>query len=216
MPAISVRDIQVKDDSTCLCGDLIAGTHGRGFWILDDVSPLRQMAEVRAAGTPYLVKPQTAVRVRFGTNEPPRGRPSLPAGQNPPAGAILDYFLPQDVPGEVTLQILDATGHVIRAYSSADSVLEPDPAVDPVAYDRVCRQKPNASDCGLPLYWRAPGSVSRPNAGLHRTADAIVCNRVDSRIRLEHRIGARIRADDVTRGVQNLQRHLAWDSCGRK
>jgi len=168
MPAISVRDIQVKDDSTCLCADLIAGTHGRGFWILDDLSPLRQIAEVRAAGTPYLVKPQTAVRVRFGTNEPTPWPPELPAGQNPPAGAILDYFLPQDVPGEVTLQILDATGHVIRAYSSADSVLEPDPAVDPVAYDRVCRQKPNATDCGLPLYWRAPRQRLSTKAGLHR------------------------------------------------
>ena len=50
MPAISVRDIQVKDDSTCLCSDLVAGTHGRGFWILDNVTPLRQEAEARARG----------------------------------------------------------------------------------------------------------------------------------------------------------------------
>src|SRR5690349_19955605 len=48
MPAISVRDLLVKDDSTCLCIELIAATHGRGFWILDDVTPLRQMAAVRA------------------------------------------------------------------------------------------------------------------------------------------------------------------------
>lgn len=86
MPAISVRDIEVKDDSTCLCADLIAGTHGRGFWILDDLTPLRQEAGVRAAqetGTPFLVKPQTAVRVRFGTNEPTPWPPELPAGENP-------------------------------------------------------------------------------------------------------------------------------------
>ena len=49
MPAISVRDIEVKDDSTCMCADLVAGTHGRGFWILDDVTPLRQYAEAKAA-----------------------------------------------------------------------------------------------------------------------------------------------------------------------
>ena len=49
MPAISVRDIQVKDDASCMCSDLVAGTHGRGFWILDDVTPLRQAAEAAAA-----------------------------------------------------------------------------------------------------------------------------------------------------------------------
>ncbi|HET7789834.1 MAG TPA: hypothetical protein VFK78_03480, partial [Gemmatimonadales bacterium] len=83
MPAISVRDLAVKDDSTCLCADLIAGTHGRGFWILDDVTPLRQTAALAAAqtsGTPYLVKPETAVRVRFGTNDPTPWPPELPAG----------------------------------------------------------------------------------------------------------------------------------------
>jgi len=91
MPAISVRDIQVKDDSTCMCADLIAGTHGRGFWILDDLTPLRHLA--KAARGDYLVKPQTAVRVRFGTNEPTPWPPELPAGENPPAGAIIDYAL---------------------------------------------------------------------------------------------------------------------------
>ena len=60
MPAISVRDMQVKDDATCLCADLVAGTHGRGFWILDNVTPLRQAAAAKAAlakGEPYLFKP---------------------------------------------------------------------------------------------------------------------------------------------------------------
>jgi len=171
MPAISVRDIQVKDDSTCLCADLIAGTHGRGFWILDDLSPLRQIADLRAAqsaGTVHLVKPRTAVRVRFGTNEPTPWPPELPAGENPPDGAILDYFLPRDVAGDVTLQMLDGNGHVVRTYSSGDPVLEPDPARDPVAYDQICRQKPNATDCGLPLYWPAPRLRLSTKAGLHR------------------------------------------------
>ena len=102
MPAISVRDIQVKDDSTCLCSDLVAGTHGRGFWILDDVTPLRQAAAIRAAesaGTAYLVKPATAVRVRFGTNDPTPWPPEMPAGENPPPGAILDYYLAADATG---------------------------------------------------------------------------------------------------------------------
>jgi len=74
MPAISVRDIEVKDDATCLCSDLVAGTHGRGFWILDDVTPLRQAAEAAAAKNAYLFKPAIGIRIRFGTNDPPRGR----------------------------------------------------------------------------------------------------------------------------------------------
>jgi photosystem II stability/assembly factor-like uncharacterized protein len=171
MPAISVRDIEVKDDSTCLCADLIAGTHGRGFWILDDLTPLRQEAGVRAAqetGTPFLVKPQTAVRVRFGTNEPTPWPPELPAGENPPPGAILDYYLPADAAGPVALDIVNAAGRVVRSYSSDDSVLTPDPALDPAAYDRVCRQRPTASDCGLPLYWPAPRVRLSTRAGMHR------------------------------------------------
>jgi photosystem II stability/assembly factor-like uncharacterized protein len=173
MPAISVRDIAVKDDSTCLCADLIAGTHGRGFWILDNVTPLRQMAALQQAqhtGTPYLVKPQTAVRVRFGTNDPTPWPPELPAGENPPAGAVLDYFLPADAAGPVTLDIVNAAGRVVRSYSSADSVLVPDPALDPVAYDQICRQKPSATYCGLPLYWPAPQMTIATGAGMHRVS----------------------------------------------
>ncbi len=171
MPAISVRDIEVKDDSTCHCADLIAGTHGRGFWILDDLTPLRQEAAVRAAqaaGTPYLVKPQTAVRVRFGTNEPTPWPPELPAGENPPRGAILDYYLPADAAGPVKLEIVDAAGRAVRSYSSDDSVLVPDPALDPAAYDLVCRRNPSATDCGLPLYWPGPQRRLSTRAGMHR------------------------------------------------
>ncbi len=87
MPAISVRDIEVKDDASCMCSDLVAGTHGRGFWILDDVTPLRQAAEAAAATNAYLFKPETGIRIRFGTNDPTPWPPELPAGENPPTGA---------------------------------------------------------------------------------------------------------------------------------
>ena len=167
MPAISVRDIQVKDDSTCRCADLIAGTHGRGFWILDDLSPIRQLARSRSAAT-YLVKPNTAVRVRFGTNEPTPWPPELPAGENPPAGAIIDYALAADVSGPVTLEIVEAGGRVIRTYASDEPVVDPDPALDPASYDRVCRANPAAADCGLPLYWPAPQTRLSTRAGMHR------------------------------------------------
>ncbi len=173
MPAISVRDIAVKDDSTCHCSDLVAGTHGRGFWILDDVTPLRQAAAILAAETarkPYLVKPAPAVRVRFGMNDPTPWPPEVPAGENPPPGAILDYFLPSSTTGPVKIEILGAGGKVVRTYSSEDPVRSPDPALDPVAYDRVCRETPNAPDCNLPLYWPAPQMVISTRAGMHRVS----------------------------------------------
>src|SRR5437867_4646795 len=170
MPAISVRDIQLKDDSTCLCADLIAGTHGRGFWILDDVTPLRHLARSGSAAgaATYLVRPHLAVRVRLGTNEPTPWPPELPAAENPPAGAIIDYALAADASGPVKLEIVEAGGRVIRSYSSGDSVLDPDPAVDPVAYNRICQRNPTASDCALPLYWPAPEQRLSTRGGLHR------------------------------------------------
>jgi photosystem II stability/assembly factor-like uncharacterized protein len=171
MPAVSVRDLEVKNDSLCGCADLIAGTHGRGFWILDDLTPLRQAAQLReaqAGGKPFLVRPLIATRVRFGTNDPTPWPPELAAGENPPEGAVLDYFLPADAAGRVTLEIVDAAGHVVRHYASDDPVLDPDPSHDQAAYDRICRRTPTATDCGLPLYWPGPESRLASRAGMHR------------------------------------------------
>jgi photosystem II stability/assembly factor-like uncharacterized protein len=167
MPAISVRDIQLKDDESCLCSDLVAGTHGRGFWILDDVTPLRQAAAAAAASKAYLFKPATGVRIRFGTNDPTPWPPELPAGENPPPGAIVDYYLPSAA-SEVKLEFLDSLGKVVRTYASTDPVRKPDPATDPVAYNKLCQQTPNAPDCGLPLYWPAPPQVLQASPGMHR------------------------------------------------
>jgi photosystem II stability/assembly factor-like uncharacterized protein len=168
MPAISVRDIEVKDDESCLCSDLVAGTHGRGFWILDDVTPLRQAAEAASASGAYLFKPGVGVRIRFGTNDPTPWPPEVPAGENPPAGAIVDYYLPSAAAGEVKVEFLDAEGKAIRTYSSNDHVRMPHPATDPAAYDKLCQQTPNAPDCALPLYWPAPPQVLKTSAGMHR------------------------------------------------
>src|SRR5947207_15679238 len=138
MPAISVRDIEVKDDATCLCSDLVAGTHGRGFWILDDVTPLRQAAEAAAASDAFLFKPATGVRVRFATNDPTPWPPEVPAGEHPPPGAIIDYYLAQNAGAPVTLEILDAASKVIRSYSSGEPLLKADPGEDPHAHNGVC------------------------------------------------------------------------------
>ncbi|MBI5170208.1 MAG: glycoside hydrolase [Candidatus Eisenbacteria bacterium] len=119
LPATSVRDLVVKD------ADLVIGTHGRSFWILDDVSPLRQAAAssaARAAAEVFLCKPALATRVRWNRNTDTPSPPDEPAGQNPPDGAVLDYVLARDARGPVTLELFDAKGRLVRRYSSADSV----------------------------------------------------------------------------------------------
>ncbi|MEO7083678.1 MAG: glycoside hydrolase, partial [Gemmatimonadaceae bacterium] len=173
MPAISVRDIQIKDDSTCMCADLVAGTHGRGFWILDDVTPLRAAADIRAAESAhaaYLVKPQTAVRMRFATNDPTPWPPEVPAGENPAPGAPIDYYLSSASSSPVKLEILDAKGKTIRTYSSDAKLPAVDPAIDPVKYNQMCQQNPGLTDCALPLYWPAPIVGLSATGGMHRFA----------------------------------------------
>jgi hypothetical protein len=170
MPAIAVRDLQVKDDSTCHCSDLIAGTHGRGFWILDNITTLRQAATARAAQKAYLFRPPTALRVRFGGNDPTPWPAEMPAGENPMPGGIIDYRLAANASAPVTMEILDAAGTVVRRYSSADPALDPDPARDPEAYNRICQRTPTATHCGLPLYWPAPTLRLGTTAGTHRFA----------------------------------------------
>ena len=168
MPAISVRDLQVKDDSSCHCADLVVGTHGRGFWILDNITTLRQAADARAAKSAYLFKPPTAVRVRFAGNDPTPWPADIPAGENPLPGGIIDYRLATAATAPVTLEILDAAGAVVRKYGSDDLALTPHPATDPAAYDKVCQATPTAPFCNVPLYWQATPIRLSTAAGMHR------------------------------------------------
>jgi hypothetical protein len=108
------------------------------------------------------------VRVRFGTNDPTPWPPELPAGENPPPGGIIDYYLTAGASGPVRLEILDAAGKVVRAYSSEDSAITPDPALDPAAYDKVCQADPRAPHCALPFYWPAPQMKLSTRSGMHR------------------------------------------------
>src|SRR5256886_4392400 len=91
LPATSVRDLIIKDD------DLVVATHGRGFWIIDNITPLRQLERGKIDNV--LFKPQTALRVRFSLNPDTPLPPDEPAGENPPDGAMIDYFLPTDASG---------------------------------------------------------------------------------------------------------------------
>jgi hypothetical protein len=127
------------------------------------------MTEAAAATNAYLFKPETGIRIRFGTNDPTPWPPELLAGENPPPGAIVDYYLPSDV-SEVKLEFLNTQGKVLRTYSSTDPVRTPNAATDPVAYNKICQQTPTAPDCNLPLYWPAPPQILKVTAGMHRFA----------------------------------------------
>ena len=115
LPNCSVRDLIVHGD------DLVAGTHGRSIWILDDVTPLRQVDPRVAASSAWLYAPQTAYRMRFGSSDMSTPiPPEEPAGENPPAGALIDYYLKSPPAGQVVLEIHDAHGDLVRKFSSAD------------------------------------------------------------------------------------------------
>jgi photosystem II stability/assembly factor-like uncharacterized protein len=144
MPATSVRDLLIKND------DLVAATHGRGFWILDDIEPLRQLSDSVVTSQAHLFRPQTALRVRWDTNTDTPLPPDIPAGKNPPDGAIVDYVLADLGGGEVTLEILDGTGRLVREYSSKDPV----PPINP--------------QLAIPRYWVRPPQHLSNQPGLHR------------------------------------------------
>jgi photosystem II stability/assembly factor-like uncharacterized protein len=143
LPASSVRDLMIKND------DLIAATHGRGFWILDNITPLRELNRNQREN--LLFKPQSAFRVRVNLNTDTPLPPDEPAGENPPDGGMIDYFLSTNANGPVTIEIKDGKGQSVRKYSSADAPVEANPK----------RLK-------IPSYWiRRPQSVST-KAGMHR------------------------------------------------
>ena len=133
-PASSYRDLQVKDD------DLVAGTHGRGFLILDNLTPLRQLAAKTAAEPLHLYAPQTAMRIRSGMNPPTPWPPDMATGQNPPDGAMIDYYVGDKFSGVLTLEITDSKGEVVAKINSNDPVPPLDPRYpDPVLWARAPR-----------------------------------------------------------------------------
>jgi photosystem II stability/assembly factor-like uncharacterized protein len=144
MPATSIRDLVIKED------DLVVGTHGRGFWILDDITPLRGWRpDVRDAEA-TLLKPQVATRFEWNRNTDTPLPPDEPAAENPPDGAIIHYFLRQPSSGSVSIDILDSAGKVVRQYSSDDKPVQ-------------IRDEGN-----VPAYWIRPSPVVSTDAGLHR------------------------------------------------
>jgi photosystem II stability/assembly factor-like uncharacterized protein len=117
-PTTCVRDLVVHN------GDLIAGTQGRGIWILDDVEPLREMTQKISGEEVHLFKPAQAWRIRSDENQDTPWPPSTPLGQNPPPGAIIDYYLKDNLNSPVTLSIYDSNGNLIKQFSSSETEKE--------------------------------------------------------------------------------------------
>lgn len=98
--------------------DLVTATQGRALWVLDAVAPLRHLAGTAFASEPQLITPEAAVRLRFNQNKDTPLPPEEPTGENPPAGAVLDYILPANFSGPARLEILATDGSVIRSFDS--------------------------------------------------------------------------------------------------
>ncbi len=144
MPATSIRDLIIKND------DIAIGTHGRSFWILDDIAPLRQLTPSTAEAPAVLFKPAMAYRFRWSKYTDTPVPPDEPSGQNPPDGAILDYFVGAHTTGDAKLEIVEPSGRVVRTYSSRDTSMAP-------------------MDIGnTPAYWIRPTKVLSAAPGFHR------------------------------------------------
>jgi photosystem II stability/assembly factor-like uncharacterized protein len=143
LPVTPIHDLVIKNN------DLVVATHGRSFWVLDDLSPLRQISAQFANEPAHLFKPANTFRVRRSVNADTPLPPEEPQGQNPPAGAVIYYNLEQTA-GEVTLDVLDASGRVVRHHSSND--------------------QPSASRVPPPFpnYWLPKPEILSVEPGMHR------------------------------------------------
>jgi len=144
MPASSVRDVVVHEN------DLVAGTHGRSIWILDGLAPLRQAAEADESKNLFLFKPDPAIRVRDNMFSDTPLPPEEPTGENPPAGAMIDYYLPSNAKS-VTLGIRDSAGAIVRRFSSAD-----------------LPEQVDSTTLAHPTYWIRPLQRIETRPGMHR------------------------------------------------
>jgi photosystem II stability/assembly factor-like uncharacterized protein len=145
LPPASMRDLAVHAD------DLIVATHGRGFWMIDNITALRQISSEVTKANAHLFQPPVAILLTPGSdNGTPMPRDE-PLAENPPYGATIDYYLKTSARGPVTLEILDPAGEVVRKFSSEDK-----------------RTPVNLETLNIPAYWvRTPESLSTA-AGMNR------------------------------------------------
>lgn len=145
MPATSIRDLVIKDD------DLVIGTHGRSFWILDNITLLRQLTGKLSASPTILYKPQNTYRVRWNTYTDTPVPQEEAAGENPPDGAMIDYYLNDQTikPGYVSIEIRDAADKLVRKYTDHDTLYK-------------------VGDVNIPHYWIRPQQTLSTEPGHHR------------------------------------------------
>ena len=145
LPPSSMRDLAVHGD------DLIVATHGRGFWVLDDITALRQITGQVAQADAYLFRPAIAIRMHAGADYgSPMPRDEALA-ENPPVGAMIDYCLKSAEAGPLVIEILNAKGELVRKYSSEDHA----PPVKPETLE-------------FPAFWRTTAQPPSTSAGMHR------------------------------------------------
>jgi hypothetical protein len=145
LPATSNRDLAFKDN------DLIVATHGRGFWVIDDIRVLRQVSPEVTTSDALLFKPGEAIILPPGTDDGTPTQKDEPWAENPPTGAIIDYYLRSAASGPVALEIVNAAGQTVRRYSSADPVQLIDP--NTIVVNAV---------------WQRPQETLSAAAGMHR------------------------------------------------
>jgi len=160
MPTTSIRDLVIHGD------DLVAATHGRSFWILDDASPLRQVNAQVSAADLWLFRPATAYRVRPASDEGTPVPMDEALAENPPDGAVIDYWLKEKPKGPVELGIFDSEGALVRRFSSDDLLPKTNAKDVPIAMEWVHDPAPLSAEAGMhrfvwDLHYALPKSVHR-------------------------------------------------------
>jgi photosystem II stability/assembly factor-like uncharacterized protein len=145
LPVAPVHDLVINGN------DLVVATHGRSFWILDNVTPLRQLTPQMASAEVQLFRPAIALRVRGNQNRDTPLPPETPAGQNPPEGAMVDYYLKTESAMAVVLEIADSRGSIVRRFSSSD-------VPSPVDFSQLA----------FPSYWVEVPHILSKSAGENR------------------------------------------------
>jgi photosystem II stability/assembly factor-like uncharacterized protein len=143
LPVTSVRDLVVHED------DLVVATFGRSFWILDDMTPLRQLDARMAASDIWLFKPQTAIRMRATSDQGTPVPKDEALSSNPPEGAMIDYFLKEKAATAIQLEIFDSEGNLVRRFASNDALPKPGPRDVEFEYRWVSDPKVLSAEAGM-------------------------------------------------------------------
>jgi photosystem II stability/assembly factor-like uncharacterized protein len=143
LPATPVTDMEIHGD------DLVISTYGRGLWILDNISPIRQLTSEALASAVHLFEPSTALRVRWDTNQDTPLPIETPSGKNPPDGVAIDYYLKTSLADAASITILDASGNIVRKFTAVAN-------------------EPKLPLPNVPEYWFSTPQPVNATSGLHR------------------------------------------------